>query len=153
MQDSASLSRLEDIVLPGPVSWWPPAIGWWILASLSIIAAAWFAVRALRQWRANAYRRAALAELHTVQTNAAVAEVIKRTALAAFGREQIASMSGLQWCQWLESRCATPISEEVRRMLTSDVYREPAKEANRELVEFASQWIRTHQHPVATEAG
>ena len=150
-QDPASLSRLVDIVQPAPVSWWPPAIGWWFLTAFAIGVTAWFAYRGWRHWRARAYRRAALAELESARTNAAVVSLIKRTALAAFRRDQVASLSGRAWCTWLESKCKVPISDAARRALTDDVYREPAKEASRELIEFASQWIRQHGQPESGE--
>ena len=45
---------LRDIHLPEPVSWWPPAPGWWLLAGLLIL----LAVGALLVWRW--YRRGRL---------------------------------------------------------------------------------------------
>ncbi|MCS9618458.1 DUF4381 domain-containing protein, partial [Pseudomonas aeruginosa] len=28
------LDRLEPLIAPPPVGWWPPAHGWWLLAAL-----------------------------------------------------------------------------------------------------------------------
>ena len=37
MQPDISNIPLRDIHLPGDISWWPPAIGWWIVAALIIL--------------------------------------------------------------------------------------------------------------------
>jgi Domain of unknown function (DUF4381) len=45
-QDPASLENLRDIVLPAPVPWLPPAIGW------RLVAAALAAAAVVATWRA-----------------------------------------------------------------------------------------------------
>ena len=61
-----STLALRDIHLPAAVSWWPPAMGWWILAAVllgGLIAAAWgaYSRRRLR------LQRAALNELEQLE--------------------------------------------------------------------------------------
>ena len=41
--------QLRDIHLPEAVSWWPLAIGWWVLGFLAIIAIAVLAYIVLRR--------------------------------------------------------------------------------------------------------
>jgi hypothetical protein len=31
------LQDLRDVHLPDPISWWPPAFGWWMIMGLLII--------------------------------------------------------------------------------------------------------------------
>jgi hypothetical protein len=57
MNDAGSLQNLNDIVVPGPVSWWPLATGWYVLAALLIVILLILAIRQWRQWRRNRYRR------------------------------------------------------------------------------------------------
>lgn len=103
--DPASLSNLHDIIVPDPVSLWPLAPGWYVLAWILLIALAFWAWSRLRRWRQNRYRRMALTELD--QLEAAVKDpsrrvsalgelpaLVKRVALAAWPRERVASLSG-----------------------------------------------------------
>ena len=55
------LQQLRDIHLPTEPSWWPPAIGWWILAVLFCLASYWLARKILRVWQDRAPIRAARA--------------------------------------------------------------------------------------------
>ena len=43
--DPSSLDNLFDIVVPPPVSWWPPAPGWYVVGGLAIALAVWAARR------------------------------------------------------------------------------------------------------------
>ncbi|MCB1402572.1 MAG: DUF4381 family protein, partial [Rhodobacteraceae bacterium] len=57
------LDRLVEPPEPAPMPMTPQTWGWAVLAAALALALAWIAWRAWRRWRANAYRRAALAEL------------------------------------------------------------------------------------------
>ena len=45
------LQQLRDIHLPVEPGWWPPAIGWWLLALMLAAAVAWLAWRLAARWR------------------------------------------------------------------------------------------------------
>ena len=45
MNDSGSLQNLNDIVIPDPVAWWPPAPGWYVLAAILLIIFTLLAIR------------------------------------------------------------------------------------------------------------
>lgn len=109
MSDPASLSNLRDIFAPPPVPWWPPAPGWWILAASALGALAIFIVAALRRYRRNAYRRAALVELAALAATddpaariRAVSAILKRAALVAYPRAETASLTGSGWLAFLD---------------------------------------------------
>lgn len=57
------LDQLRDIHLPPPVSWWPPAPGWWILALLAAFSCLMLGYRLRRRWQEQHYRREANAAL------------------------------------------------------------------------------------------
>jgi len=54
---------LRDIHLPGAISWWPPAPGWWLLVALGLGALALYALHYFR----GRHRRAALRTLQRVR--------------------------------------------------------------------------------------
>ena len=49
MSDPGNLQNLNDIVLPVPAHWWPPAPGWYVLAGLLLAVLALLALRWLRR--------------------------------------------------------------------------------------------------------
>jgi len=113
MNTSGSLQHLHDIVVPAPPAWFPPAPGWYALGfSLSLLLV-YFLLRRYRHYRQNHYRRQALRELDELkqqwQQNRPAAQwlprlpvLLKRAALAAYGRQQVAALSGTQWLRFLD---------------------------------------------------
>jgi hypothetical protein len=111
--DPTSLDRLHDIVAPRAVAWWPPAPGWYWLLGGAVVLFCVLAVRALIRWQHNRYRREALAELsgqevalrdpvRRIITLPAVAELLKRTAVTAYPREEVATLTGAPWFEFLD---------------------------------------------------
>ncbi|MEI2781093.1 MAG: DUF4381 domain-containing protein, partial [Candidatus Competibacter sp.] len=76
---ATSLDRLHDLVLPPAVPWWPLAPGWYLVIALALVAVMWMTLRAWRQWQSNAYRREAARELASLESSAAIAELLRRT--------------------------------------------------------------------------
>ena len=98
---------LKELPLPEPVSWFPAAPGWWVVAVLLVLLLAWGCWRARAAWRRRAYRRDALAELDRIAAGDAGIEtlprLLRRTALVAFARDEVASLRGPEWARWLNA--------------------------------------------------
>jgi hypothetical protein len=143
MSDPADLSNLRDIVVPPEVALWPPAPGWWILLAGGIAMAAIFAGMIVAWYRRNAYRRAALVALDTADADD-ISTILKRAALAAWPRAEVASLTGADWLAFLD------------RTVRSDVF---TRGAGRDLetlafggagdkqavLTAARRWIRRHR--------
>ncbi len=152
------LAQLKNIHLPPPVSWWPPAPGWW-LAALLAAALLGLAFRWLwRRWAANRYRRLALAALTRLEARRRaghepslpllreVAALLRRVAIARYGRPTVARLTGDQWLAFLDRTGNTDqFSTGPGRALGTMLYR-PELEADTEAVcRLARRWIRRHR--------
>lgn len=148
MSDSTSLDHLHDLALPPEVPWWPLAPGGYAVISLALIAVAWLACREWKRWQSNAYRRAALRELQSLDTPVAIAELLRRTALAIAPRAVIADLTGIVWLDWLAKQCPEPIPETVRTQLTTGIYQPSGRNENLgPLHAYAALWISSHHSP------
>ncbi len=107
------LSQLRDIHLPAPISWWPPAPGWWLLAGLIVAILIGLFVWYRRRQR-DIWRRIALAELahlrqqyaaHPTAAHNIIAELsvlLRRVAISCFSRAEVAMLSGEKWLAFLD---------------------------------------------------
>ncbi len=140
------LDRLAEPPTPPPVSLAPQTAGWIVLAVLLVLAIAWFAWRALRRWRANAYRRAALGELAAAGDDpAAIAAILRRTALAAWPREQVAALTGQDWLRFLDRTGGGGFAEGPGSLLLTAPYRAHQVPSDPGLKDLAVRWVRRHR--------
>jgi Domain of unknown function (DUF4381) len=150
------VAGLVDIPLPREVGLWPQT---WearsasVLLSLALVAALWMFVR---HRRSNRYRREALAELEAVRKSSAdnrsnllarLSVLVRRTALAAFPRGQVAPLSGPAWLAFLDrSYGGHEFSNGVGRLLAGGPYRKiaPGEAELHSLLSLVRRWIGGH---------
>ncbi|WDQ17839.1 DUF4381 domain-containing protein [Rhodopirellula sp. P2] len=147
--DPTSLDRLNDIVVPAPVSWWPLAPGWYVLIAGLLATCVWLAWKNWRAWKANAYRREAIHELKSANTVSAISELLRRTALTTTPRSELATLTGDRWPEWLSQQFphqpSASLSPTVHEQLATAAYRDHANEESlAELRTFAAAWIAQH---------
>lgn len=147
------LALMHDLVMPESVSWLPQTPGWWIVLG-------WFAAvlllavrQIIRLRRRSRYRRDALAELDSINAAAGadsslaaqhIAAVLKRTALVAYPREDVAGLYGTEWARFLtESAGNDPQVARAAEDLAAAAYR-PGVDPNI-LTGPARRWIRLHR--------
>ena len=151
-EPATSLDRLHDIALPPAVPWWPPAPGWYVVFTILILISVLILIRLVSRYRANAYRREAARELASLESSAAIAELLRRTALAIAPRSVIAEKTGAAWLDWLAAQFPEPMPDTVRVQLTTGVYGRPAaSEELSALRDYATRWITTHRQKLITD--
>ena len=117
-----TLNDLRDIVIPDPPAFWPPAPGMWVALGIVVAIALLVGWRLYETRKCNAYRKAGLRLLYGARSAHDVAVVMKRVALAAFPREQVASLTGNEWAAFLHATC--PRSD-FSTMITTEADTEP----------------------------
>ena len=107
------LINLKDIHLPPPVSFWPPAPGWWVLAVLLIsslfIGGVWF-YRQHKKRRPKTEALRILKDLQILYQNSQdevvslrnLSNLIRRTALTLYDIDAVASLQGSSWLEFLD---------------------------------------------------
>jgi hypothetical protein len=159
----AGLEKLHEILLPAPVSWAPRTIGWYVAFGLILLVAARWIDDRLRRIRRNRYRRSALGELAIIERDlerpearaealAAIPGLLKRTALSAFPRAQVAALSGQAWLAFLdETMGGKAFTEGEGRVLPELAYAPAPRIAGlpgdsiQGLVRLARRWIAVHK--------
>lgn len=148
--DPGDLNRLRDIVMPDPATWWPLAPGWLVLSAVVLAVGTWLTVRAVRNYRANAFRRAALHLLESSTSDAEISALLKRTAMVIAGRDEVASLSGESWCDWLSARGERPMADDERAAIMGGIYDESRSHSS-SLKAYAASWIKGHEAVVASK--
>ena len=162
--DPGDLANLADLALPLPVSFWPPAAGIWIAAAAALVALVLFGWRALQRYRADAYLRAAAAELDALAAGPkgdrsgiaeAVSAILKRAAIVAYGRERVASLTGVAWAGFIAETAPPGVeTATIAAGLAKALDTRQATEAaeSEPLVREAKSWLRCQRGRAAAEA-
>jgi hypothetical protein len=150
---------ISEIGHPDPISWTPEAPGWMAVFSIFLFIVAWVIFRGFRRWHRNAYRRAALSAIKKIQEKevnntkavlSALPRILKDTALLAYPRTTVASLTGNKWIQFLESRYpAGKFNPVLFGHLITIAYQPPEKWGFTEkeaidTVLLVKNWIRLH---------
>ncbi len=143
------MDLLEPLQEPPPISMFPETAGWIWLGLALLLGLAALVWQFLRHRRKNAYRRQALRELRDSPDDAAhLATLVRRTALAAFPRNEVASLHGRIWLMFLDRTYGgSGFSAGPGQQLASAPYAAGRKETS--LKALVRTWIRKHRGPGA----
>ncbi len=122
------LSGLKDIHMVAEPSWWPPAVGWWlVLAGIvgfilltGILYAVWY-------HRPRQYALRALETLYRTTENPVVlarhmSALLKRIALTLYPRRAVAGLSAEDWQAFLIEQTQNAFSAEQAKLLAFSTY-------------------------------
>ena len=145
---NASGPALRDIHVP-PVHWWPPALGWWLLAALALIAILAGVLLALH-WRRRVHpRRAVRRELDALAARfaqngdalalaAGLSRLLRRIALMI--EPAAAAHGSAEWRAFLEGRAPGAFGPEQMTALLEAPYRPHSEFDAEALLASARRW-------------
>jgi len=139
------IALLEPVPEPPPVSMVPQTAGWLWLGLFLLLLVSLLIWQIWRIWRRNTYRREALKELeHCKGDAAAMARLVRRTALAAYPRAKVASLYGREWLAFLDKAYGGDgFSNGPGKALEVATY---GKElAGNQASTLIREWIKTHR--------
>lgn len=143
------LTELVQPSLPDGISWFPQSTGWQCVGFLFLGYLALLGYRWLKRYRADAYRRAALTELANIQQLDLIPQLIRRTALYAYPRAEVASLVDAEWEAWLDQRCPKScFSSDFSGLLASLAYSPQSAFDAEYLGRFKAQagyWLKHHE--------
>lgn len=145
----APLDNLHGFYQPPPPSWRPQTVGWYIVFAIIALLLVWLAVHLYNRWRADRYRREALNELEHIETKQ-LSALLKRTALSAWSREEVAALSGAAWLKFLDSSSHKPLFESAPENRLEEIafsQSQLSREDESTLRNAAGNWIKQHKPP------
>lgn len=152
------LSSLHEIIAPTGINWMPQTLGWQIVLLLVFCFLLYRLYLHIDRYISNAYRRAAIVELNACAESSEdyerVSKILRRTALYAFDRKQVASLIGADWESWLDKQCkGSDFSGEFKGLLSQLAYAPHSVDTQStisqdKLSSFKSQvtvWVKHHR--------
>ena len=153
---------IRDIHLPDSLHWWPPAIGWWLLAILLIASLVGLFLLIKRYRKKWGYRNVALALLkkdykHWRQQNATtkstasqealqqMLRVLKRTAITAYPKADAASLHGQPWVDFLNQQTNSDyFQQQCSDILLNQQYQASANIDITAFYHACRAWVKHH---------
>ena len=149
------LAQLRDIHLPADISWWPLAPGWWILIIVFGILIVWAITKAVQRYRANLYRRQAMAALEKIENACASANLLtevfatlKQTANIAYPNQHFSSLGINEFIQFLQRSCSSNLFVDLPDNLDSALYsssQHQTKALGLTVLANAKIWVNKHR--------
>ena len=152
------LVNLKDIHLPPPVSFWPPAPGWWILAVLLISSLFIGGVLFYRQHKKRKPKTEALRILKDLQilyqnskdevvSLRNLSNLLRRTALTFYDNDEVASLQGSSWLEFLDKTGKTKeFSQGAGKVLGNEVFQQKVNTDMNALFPLVKKWISSSRH-------
>lgn len=147
---------LRDIHLPDPVSWWPPATGWWIVLVFIIlmIPAIRYLVKKIRQ---PVLKKSAQAEMDSVIENynghknklrliQDLSVSFKRIGISYLTRDTIAGEYGINWYQQINKLVRQDQLSDMQIQLLSEAPYQKNPDLDERnigsLIEQVQKWVK-----------
>ncbi|MGB0936258.1 MAG: DUF4381 domain-containing protein [Colwellia sp.] len=148
------LEKIVETQSPEAISWLPQTVGWKIVFTFGLCYLLYKLQYAYKTYKANAYRRNALAWLKCYQSDEEwfyrqLPTLLRKTAISAFERSEVTSLFGSDWETWLDSKCqktnfSSLCSNQLHLLAFSPDFTLSLEE-KQHLTEQVTYWIKYHR--------
>ena len=141
------LAALRDVILPPDPSFWPPAIGWWLLAVLAVVlvVTVQYGIRYFSERFALTAVMKNVSNLKQLNSKAAVVELsilLKKIAVTKFPRAQVAGLTGSRWLEFLDQSGDTDqFTRGPGRILATAPYSKQVVEDLNPVFDLCEDWV------------
>lgn len=147
---------LRDIHLPGAIAWWPPALGWWLVAGL-LLGLVLLLTGLYRRYQSRRLQREALRALVDIENKYAqeknqqglvrsLSIWLRRVSISRYPATNVAGLTGHGWLQFLDKSLIGTVSSEafstgVGQQLLSAPYQEGSAVDGDQLLALCRAWL------------
>ncbi len=122
------LSGLRDIQAAVAPEWWPPAVGWWVLAGgicvvigIGVLSFVWW-YRQPKQFALRELKQLYRTYEHPVVLARQMSALFKRVALVLYPRERTAKLAAEDWQAFLGQKTNGALTQEQTKLLAFSTY-------------------------------
>lgn len=158
MMQEKVIPKVEGVIPPDPVSFWPPQPGWYVVIAILLVLIFWFSYKLVKKYKYSAYRRSAIDQLKQYALlNPAEPEFInlnrllKAVAIKTYGRSEVASLSGEHWSEFLNKKVKGDLfTDEQLNFLTYSSFNPKSFEPMEQqfwtsLLSNCQKWVKDHR--------
>lgn len=156
MQNNNLLEKLKDIYLPDRISQlWPLAYGWWIVLGIIVLIVVLVMIFLRLKKKKRQYKNSIINEFrqevegvynddptHVLET---ISVYLKRVAVQKFPDEDITTLYGEKWLEYLDSKIDDESFETTKARLLENTYKpiELDRPTFDEIMAVAEKWLRS----------
>lgn len=148
-QKAQLLEQLRDIHLPEPSSWWPLALGWWLVIGLFLLIAILGILFYIYQKQRARFARLALIELTRIEENdpawlIKLHQIMRRVSLCYFDKSLLTNLDVTGWINFLSTTGQQVWSTESLSLLRDATYKDPSTipdALRNKLFSEVNQWL------------
>ena len=144
--------QLKELHLPDSVSWWPPAIGWWIIVlviPLLFVLGLWLYRYLTRKTAIKTARKILVDLKKNEQLNdrekLIQLSILFRRVAISISKEQVAGLTGKEWLAFLDKSIkGDPFSEGIGQLLITVPYQKimPTRDELDQLFDICEEWLK-----------
>ncbi len=122
------LTPLKDVHLPTEPSFFPPAVGWWVVAGFicavvtGIFLFLYFFNRSPKRYALRLLKKIERTPADLPTLGVELGALLKRVAMVAFSREEVASLSDKEWADFLRQHGNGALSPEQAEFIATAAY-------------------------------